>query len=251
MAMVVKKKITDDTTNKSLGTQSTPAKKVATKKNPVKKTVAVDNIEAGNVTPLNKVKDIASYANVFNQPRNSALTAQYVRTYQANQRQGNAHTKTRGEVAGSGKKPWKQKGTGRSRVGSIRTPVWRHGGVSHGPLAKDWSMTMPKKMKAKAFIIALSDKVLKSQAYFSEEFKLTEGRTKEVVALIKGWNLFGKLVLVVHQKNQNLEKGARNLTDLEVVNYKNLNTYQILGADAIVFEEGALKHFVEKYAKNK
>lgn len=251
MAMVVKKKLINDTADKSLGTQSTRAKKATTKKSPIKKSTVVDNIKVDNVTLLNKVKDSASYADIFNEPRNSALIAQYVRTYQANQRQGNAHTKTRGEVAGSGRKPWKQKGTGRSRVGSIRTPVWRHGGVSHGPLAKDWSMTMPKKMKAKAFIVALSDKVLKSQAYFTHEFKLTEGRTKEVVALIKGWNVFGKLVLVVDQKNQNLEKGARNLTDVEVVNYKNLNTYQVLGANAIVFEESALKKIGEKYAKNK
>lgn len=250
MAMVVKKKIIVDTANKSLSTQLTRAKKPAVKKAGEKK-VAMEKIASSNVTPLNKVKDTAVYADIFNEPRNSALTAQYVRTYQANQRQGNAHTKTRGEVAGSGRKPWKQKGTGRSRVGSIRTPVWRHGGVSHGPLAKDWSMTMPKKMKAKAFLIALSDKVLKSQAYFTHEFKLTEGRTKEVVALIKGWNLFGKLVLVVDQKNANLEKGARNLTDVEVVNAKNLNTYQILGADAIVFEESTLKKIGEKYAKNK
>jgi len=223
-------------------------------KSRAKKTVpAVDNTSA---LVLNKIIDDNLYASVFNEPRNSSLTAQYVRTYQFNQRKGNAQTKTRGDVAGSGKKPWKQKGTGRSRVGSIRTPVWRHGGVSHGPIAKDWGLDMPKKMKAKAFLIALSDKVMKSQAYFIEEFNINEGRTKEVLALTGGWKLSGKIVLIIDQKNQNLQKGAGNLQNVEVVSYKNLNTYQILGADSVVFEKNALDSLVtlrvskEKYAKS-
>jgi len=249
MAMVVKKKLIDDTINKPVGTQSTPAKKPAVKK-AVEKKVAVEKIEVVDTSLLNKVKDDASYAGVFKEPRNSALTAQYIRTYQFNQRKGNAQTKTRGDVSGSGRKPWKQKGTGKARVGSTRNPVWRGGGVSHGPVARDWSLKMPKKMKSKAFLIALSDKVLKSRAFFLEEFKINEGRTKEVVALIKGWNIAGKLVLVVGKENQNLHKGASNLVNIEVVDSKNLSTYQLLWADKVVFEKSALDKIMEKYAKN-
>ena len=244
--MVVKK---DKTEKVATGVKSR-AKKVVEKK------VVVKNIEAENIVPLTPIKQNKIYADVFKEPQNPTLMAQYVRTYQFNQRGGNAQTKTRGDVSGSGKKPWKQKGTGRSRVGSIRTPVWRHGGVSHGPVARDWSLKMPKKMKSKAFLIALSDKVLKSKAYLLEEIKINEGRTKEVVALAKGWNLFGKLVLVVSQKNRNLQKGASNLVNIKVVDYKSLNTYQLLWANALVFEKNALDKIValykarEKYAKN-
>lgn len=237
MAMVVKKDKVES------------SEKVKTAVKSRAKKVVVKSIEVESIAPLTPIKQDKVYADVFKEPENRALMAQYVRTYQFNQRKGNAQTKTRGDVAGSGKKPWRQKGTGRSRVGSIRTPVWRHGGVSHGPIAKDWSLKMPKKMKSKAFLIALSDKVLKSRAYFLEEFKINEGRTKEVLALIKGWNLPGKLVLIVDQKNQNLQKGASNLVNIKVVDYKNLNPHQILWANAVVFEKSALDKIMEKYAK--
>ena len=235
MAMVTKKKHADDTPTKSAGIKSRP-KKVVGKR------------AATELIPVSQDK---TYAAVFKELPNFALTAQYIRTYQFNQRQGHAQTKTRGDVAGSGKKPWKQKGTGRARVGSIRTPVWRHGGVSHGPVAKDWSLEMPKKMRAKAFLTALSAKVLGSRAFFIEEFNINEGRTKEVIALIKGWNLSGKLVLIVDQKNHTLQKGTSNLARIKVVDYRNLNTYQVLWANAVVFEKNALDKLKEKYAKNK
>jgi large subunit ribosomal protein L4 len=238
MAMVVKKE-------KEVSLKSSEKMvKVSTRvKSKAKKAVE----RAENTFPLNKVKDNASYAEFFKESQNPALIAQYVRTYQFNQRKGNAQTKTRGDVAGSGRKPWKQKGTGRSRVGSIRTPVWRHGGVSHGPVAKDWSLKMPKKMKSKVFLIELSNKVLKAKAFYVEEFKISEGRTKEVLALIKGWNLFGRLLLVISKANQNLQRGASNLVNVQVVDYKNLNAYQLLRANAVIFEKDALDKVKEKY----
>lgn len=238
MAMVVKKEKTERTEKVSTGVKDR-AKKVSLKVT-----------QAENIFPLKKISDNKVYSGVFKESQNPALIAQYIRTYQFNQRKGNAQTKTRGDVSGSGRKPWKQKGTGKARVGSTRNPVWRGGGVSHGPVARDWSLKMPKKMKSKAFLIALSDKVLKSRAFFLEEFKINEGRTKEVVALIKGWNIAGKLVLVVGKENQNLRKGASNLVNIEVVDSKNLNTYQLLWADKVVFEKNALDKIMEKYAKN-
>lgn len=240
MAMVVKKEKTEKV---SIGVKSR-SKKALEK---VEKKLT----QAESITPLKKISDNKAYADVFKESQNPTLMAQYIRTYQFNQREGNAQTKTRGDVSGSGRKPWKQKGTGRSRVGSIRTPVWRHGGVSHGPVARDWSLKMPKKMRSKAFLIALSNKVFKSKAYFLEEFKINEGRTKEVLALIKGWNLFGKLLLVIYKDNQNLQKGASNLVNIKVVDYKNLNTYQLLWADAVVFEKSTLDKIMERYAKKR
>jgi large subunit ribosomal protein L4 len=232
MAMVVKKEKTEKIEKTAkVSTRVTRAKKVVEK---AKNTTAKST--------LSKISDP-----VFNQPQNPALTSQYIRTYQFNQRQGNAQTKTRGDVSGSGKKPWKQKGTGRARVGSIRTPVWRHGGISHGPVAKDWCLSFPKKMNAKARLLALSNKVAKSRAFFVENFKISEGRTKEVLALIQGWNLTGKMLLVLDQQNHNLQKGSANLKNIQVVNVNNLNGYQVLWAKAVIFEKSALDKLIESY----
>lgn len=191
------------------------------------------------------------YGKVFNSPLNSSLISQYVRVYQSNQRQGNAHTKTRGDVAGSGKKPWKQKGTGRSRVGSIRTPVWRHGGVSHGPVTKDWSLNFPKKMRFSVFRTALSNKIQNSQAFYIDKVELKEGRTKEVLSTLENWNLKGSVLIITDIRNPNLLKGSSNLRNVEVVNFDNLNTYQIVSNANVVFEKKALDKIKEKYAADK
>lgn len=191
----------------------------------------------------------SEYGEVFSLKANSALTAQYLRVYLSNQREGNAHTKTRGEVAGSGRKPWKQKGTGRARVGSIRNPAWRHGGVSHGPQPKDWSLDLPKKMKAKAFLIALSDKVNQSKAFYVDKIELAEGRTKDFISLFKGWGIKGKTLIVTVGKNGNLEKGSSNIQDVQVTTVDNLNPFKVIQSANIVFEKEAVNKLKEKYAK--
>ncbi|MBU1970357.1 50S ribosomal protein L4 [Patescibacteria group bacterium] len=189
------------------------------------------------------------YTQVFSASPSSALLAQYVRVYQFNQRKGSAKTKTRGEVSGSGKKPWKQKGTGRARVGSIRTPVWRHGGISHGPVLKDWSLTMPRKMKTAAFSTALVQKIQHAQVYVIEKIDLSEGRTKELVQLIKAWDLFGKVLIVTEEINPHLLTASANLKQVQIAVWTNLNAYQLIDHTNIVFEEGAWAKIKEKYGK--
>ena len=202
------------------------------------------------VMPLTSVSTLKEYSDVFNTRPNPPLTAQYLRTYLFNQRKGNAKTKTRGEVAGSGRKPWKQKGTGRARVGSVRNPVWRHGGVSHGPVLKDWSLDFPKKMKSRVFLSVLSKKVTDSKIYYIDKIELTEGRTKDAKALIDGWNLKGSILITVSQRNENLLKGLSNLKNVEVTNFQSLNPYQIIRHTNIVFEKEALDKLKERYAKD-
>lgn len=210
----------------------------------------VDKINKEIAVGLTQITQTDSFGKVFNADANPALLSQYIRVYHSNQRQGNAKAKTRGEVSGSGKKPWKQKGTGRSRVGSIRTPVWRHGGVSHGPVPKDWALNLPKKMKSQAFFVALSQKVSKSQVYMVDKIDLQEGRTKELLALTKAWNFKGSVLIVIATANYPLVSASANLQTIKVTTWDNLNAYQLVAHSYVIFEKEALEKVKEKYAKN-
>jgi len=192
-------------------------------------------------------KESESKLKVFSQKLNLPLLMQYVRVYRANQRVGNAKTKTRGEVSGGGKKPWKQKGTGHARVGSIRNPVWRHGGVAHGPVLRDWSLKIPKKMKAKALSLLLSDKISNAKLFSTDKIELSEGRTKELLELIKNWGLKGKLLIVTRDKNDRLAKASLNLPHVEISTLSDLNPFKILSCENVIFEREALDSLKERY----
>jgi len=240
MSAVVKKVQENKEVNTTV--KKTVRKTATSKKAPSKSVASIPNITAVVVSD--------AYGKIFNLGFNPDLVAQYVRVYQSNQRKGNAQTKTRGDVAGSGKKPWKQKGTGRSRVGSIRTPVWRHGGVSHGPVVKDWSLNLSKKAKSKAFNIILSQKIASSQVFFLNEIDLKEGRTKDVLSLTHSWGLTGSALIVTKDKNANLQRGTSNLKSIVAVDCSKLNAYQLISHTNIIFEKAALDAIKERYAKN-
>jgi large subunit ribosomal protein L4 len=253
MAIIAKK--SKDNTNKDtrvdvVSANIIPAKGASKKSSRKTKESKIDSPSAVDAVGLTKVTQTDDFGQVFNLPANSSLLTQYIRVYQANQRRGNAKTKTRGEVAGSGKKPWKQKGTGRSRVGSIRTPVWRHGGISHGPVLKDWSLNLPKKMKSTTFIAALSQKIQKSQVYTVDKLDLQEGRTKELLNLLGAWKLAGSTLIVLESLNPHLLSASSNLQYINTVVWTNINTYQLVATKNIVFEKSALEKVKEKYAKN-
>ncbi len=214
--------------------------------NPKTSSKAISTASVGLIS----VKQDDDIGKAFNLPYNSDLLSQYIRFYQFGQRKGNAKVKTRGEVAGSGRKPWKQKHTGRARVGSVRNPVWRHGGVSHGPVLKDWSIAFPKKMKSAAFAVALSQKVQNSQVFLIDKIELSEGRTKEMLGLLKGWNLAGSVLVITENVNPHLSLASANLQNIEIAVWTNLNTYQLIANTNILFEKTALEKIKEKYAKN-
>ena|SRR3989344_3416849 len=199
-------------------------------------------------TALVRVESGTELGKAFTAPANDALLSQYIRYYRFNQRSGTAKAKTRGEVAGSGRKPWRQKHTGRARVGDIRSPVWRHGGVSHGPVVKDWSLKLTKQMKSKVFLLAVSNKVQTKSLYSLATINLIEARTKEALNLIKDWGLEGNLLLVTNSTNKNLVKATGNLKTVAVRSINNVCAYDMLAAKNVVVEGQALAKLAEKYA---
>ncbi len=163
-------------------------------------------------------------------------------TYRANQRQGNASTKTRGEVAGSGKKPWRQKGTGRARAGSIRSPLWRHGGVVHGPKPRDYSKSMPKQMKRSAFQNALVQRAEAGDMIVLRGLKLSSPKTREFAAIVDKLPLDGCRALFVYaDPDKNLLLAGRNLPRVDIVSAESLNLYQLLMYGKLIFTEDALE----------
>lgn len=178
---------------------------------------------------------------------NFDLLNQYLRVYLSNQRQGTSKTKTKAEVRGGGKKPWKQKGTGRARAGSIRSPLWVGGGVTHGPTPKNWSLKLNKKMVKKAFYEALflamkEDKV--AVVDFNDSFKKIS--TKKAAEFVKGLNKASKLLLV--NNNEVLFKSFRNLFETEAKSASNVNVYDILNANTVLIEKKAFSD-IEKRIK--
>jgi large subunit ribosomal protein L4 len=195
-----------------------------------------------------KISDISLSENIFGRELNSDLVAQYVRVYLTNQRVGNAHTKTRGEVSGAGKKPWKQKGTGRARVGSIRSPLWVKGGITHGPRSKTFRLELPKKMRVGALLNVLSARFNSNNIKLIDSFVISDIKTKSFESLMNNLNLMGtKTLVVVYDKNDNLIKSARNLDRVSVKMLSTLNAYDILNNSNILFDKNSIEALESKY----
>jgi large subunit ribosomal protein L4 len=186
---------------------------------------------------------------VFGAPVNEHLLYEAVRHSQAARRGGNAKTKTRHEVSGSGKKLWRQKGTGRARMGSIRSPLWRHGGTVHGPQPRDYSYKLPRKMLLGALRSALSAKLRDGELRVVSEFALADHKSKGMRAVL---NVLGapKTVLVVdHGENRNLELGARNLAGVKLVSTKEVEVYDLLAHAGVLLSQAAAERLSEALAK--
>ena len=195
------------------------------------------------------VEDITLNKDVFDAETNDKILRQYLRVYQMNQRQGTSSTKTRSEISGGGRKPWPQKGTGRARHGSIRSPIWRTGGISHGPKPKNWSLNLPKKMKKNAIISALSYAASKGKPIIVDKIDIRKPKTKKFVEIIEKLKLGGKILLVLDEKNENVYKSARNIEKVKVSLVDNLNAYDLLNADYIVILKKAVEKLQEKYGE--
>ncbi len=186
---------------------------------------------------------------VFGAEVNQALLYEAVRQYQASLRAGTHSTKVRREVSGSGKKLWKQKGTGRARIGSVRSPLWRHGATVHGPRPRDYSYKLPKKMLVGALRSALSAKVRDGELKVVQSFTFSDHKTKHAMGALSKLEA-GRTVLVVdNEDNRNLELGIRNLKGVTLLATREVNPYHLLGHKSVLISEAAARKFSEALAK--
>lgn len=178
---------------------------------------------------------------VFGLPANTGILHELVVNYLANQRQGTHSTKTKGKVSGGGKKPWKQKHTGRARAGSIRSPLWKGGGTVFGPLPRDYSYTVNKKQRKLALKTALSAKLSEKQIIVVDALVIDEPKTKKMVAVLDKLGLGGKKVLIVtEEKDNSVYLSARNIPNVKVKRASDLNTYSVLVHDFMLVTKDAL-----------
>src|SRR5437016_14408567 len=170
--------------------------------------------------------------------------------YQAAQRMGTACTKTMGEVAGSGKKPWRQKGTGRARAGSFASPLWRGGGVVFGPKPRDFSKKVSRKTKQLALRKALTERLRAGDVLLVDELKLDSPKTKEFVGLLSTFELKGTALIVAQATDKNLSQASRNIPNIALTTSDALNTYDILRPDKLLFTKSAFEQVEARLAKD-
>jgi len=202
------------------------------------------NVDVVNLSNQ-KVGEVELADSVFAAEVNKHLLYEAVRWQMAAQRAGTAATKTRHEVAGSGKKLWRQKGTGRARMGSIRSPLWRHGGTSHGPQPRSYEYRLNKKMILGALRSALSAKLADGSVTVVADFNLADHKTKTITGVLKTLEADRKALLVELNDNRNLTLSARNLQGIKTVVTKDVNVYDVLEAGKIILTEAAAKRLNE------
>lgn len=187
---------------------------------------------------------------VFGMSIENALIHQVYVAQAANRRQVGAHTKTRGERAGSGKKPWRQKGTGRARVGSVRTPVWRKGGVVFGPRKdRNYSQKINKKMNVKAILSVLSGKLQDDKIVAMETFKFDENKTKKVSQTFKNIKLKGSTLMGFGESEKEYMRSSRNIDRVTNLSVAQLNVFDMLNHKNLILSKEAIKYLEEKYGK--
>ena len=183
--------------------------------------------------------------NVFAYPEKGHLVYEAVRNYQTNQRQGTVATKTRSLVRGGGKKPWRQKGTGRARAGSTRSPLWRKGATTFGPKPRDYSYELPKKARRNALRSVLAQKLAANQVLVLDVLDIKEAKTRAAAALLKTFKLDSALI-VDNRENTNLFRSVRNLPRVMAVDVQSLNVYDVLNHTWLVFSQRAFASAMER-----
>ena len=193
-----------------------------------------------------KVKDIKVNDNIWNIEKNDAVLHNAIIKAAAGFRQGTHATKTRSEVSGGGRKPWKQKGTGNARQGSIRATQWRGGGIVFGPQPRDYSKKMNKKERRLALLSALSYKLSDNELVVVDSLAVENGKTKEMVNILDKLNLMNyKTLIVVNELDEKVCLAARNLANTKIVLVEEVNTYDVVNADRLLIEETALNKLEE------
>ena len=181
---------------------------------------------------------------IFDYPLKEHLIYEAVKNYNANQRQGTACTKTRSEVSGSGKKLWKQKGTGRARMGAIRSPLWRKGGTTFGPKPRDYSYAMPKKARRNAIKSVLSEKIRNDRLFVLDELKLHSKKTKDTIKTLSKF-AFDKLLIVDKKDNSDLMLSTRNIPHIKAIDVGEMNIYDSLNYNYIMLSVDVVKRLME------
>jgi len=202
-------------------------------------TVDVKNLEGRTVKQL----DLADA--VFAVRPNQSLLWAAVRQYLASQRRGTHSTKSRGEVSGGGKKPWKQKGTGRARAGSTRSSLWRHGSIAHGPKPRDYSYALPKKMLRGALRSALAAKFQEKKLTVVDQFNLNDPKTKRFAGVLHNLGLEKTVLVVCDDANRNLNLSSRNVEGCDLVRHHAIHPYHVLSHDGLLISESALARLQE------
>lgn len=195
-----------------------------------------------------QVGEIELNENIFGANVNVEAMHQVVKMYLANQRQGTQSALTRAEVRGGGIKPWRQKGTGRARHGSIRSPQWKHGGIVFAPKPRSYRYSVPKKIKRIAMKSALSSKVNDNEIVVIEELNFDAPKTKQVVSLLENLKVDSKTLIVLADNNENIVKSARNIKGVKTTFVNTLNVYDILNYDKFIITRDAVKKVEEVYA---
>lgn len=194
-----------------------------------------------------KVGDIELNESVFGVEVNDIVVHTALVNYLANQRQGTQSTKTRAEVRGGGRKPWRQKGTGRARQGSIRAPQWIKGGIALGPKPRSYKYAIPKKMRQLALKSVLTSKVQEGNLVVVDKLELNEIKTKNMVNVLNNLKI-NKALLVLDAKNLNVQASARNIENVKTSLVNTINVYDLLKYDSLVLTEDAVKKIEEVYA---
>lgn len=186
-----------------------------------------------------QVEEMPIDPKIFDGKIHKAVLAQTALMYQANRRSGTASTKTRADVAGGGKKPWRQKGTGRARAGSIRSPLWRKGGIVFGPHPRDYSYTLPKKTRDLALKSMLNDKVQCEKIKILNEWALDEAKTKKVAAILRALGINEKVLIVLEEAGTLVGRAARNLDKVKLATVRETNAYDLLLNNYLVLSKKA------------
>ncbi|HET6365035.1 MAG TPA: 50S ribosomal protein L4 [Nitrospirota bacterium] len=195
-----------------------------------------------------KVKDV-ELSGLFSTEVRTHLVHAAVVNHLANRRAGTASTKNKALVSGGGKKPWKQKGTGRARAGSSRSPLWRHGGTVFGPMPRDYSYAIPKKAKRAALVDALASKVADNRLILIDSLNLAEPKTKLVSTLLENLGIQENALVLIKAENKNLTMAARNIPSVKVLRMENINVYDLLKYAYLITTQDALNSMQEVYGK--
>lgn len=192
-----------------------------------------------------QVGEVKFNKDIFNGPVNKTVLADSVKAYLNNKRRGTSDTKERGEVRGGGRKPWKQKGTGSARVGSIRSPLWRGGAIIFGPSPRSWSYQLPKKVKKIAVKSALTDKILNGKMKVLDDIIFEHPKTKLGLELLKSLNVAGKILLILSDRAENVVKSMSNISNVNIIYTDSISVYPLMDCDEIITTAKALKNIEE------
>lgn len=194
-----------------------------------------------------QIGDVELNDGIFGIEVNNHAMYEAVKNYLANQRQGTQSAKTRGEVRGGGRKPWRQKGTGRARQGSIRSPQWKGGGVVFAPKPRDYSYKIPKKVKRLALKSALTSKVNDNEIIVVDNLNISEAKTKEMVKVLGNLNAAKKTLIVIPERDEKVVRAAKNIEGVKTSYVNTINVYDLLNCDSFVITKAAVNKVEEVY----